>query len=98
MSIVEIATIRAHSGRGDELETALPRAVAIIKSDPGYRSAQIHRCIERPDDFVLMIVWESVEAHMAFRDKPGFKAYRQEMAGPFEQVVEFAHYCEAITP
>jgi heme-degrading monooxygenase HmoA len=97
-SIVEIAKIRAHPGRGDELESALPRAVAAIKSDPGYQGAKIHRCIERPDEFVLMIVWESIEAHTAFRDSPELQAYRQELAGPFERAVEFAHYHEAPTP
>jgi quinol monooxygenase YgiN len=98
VTVVEIATLRAHADRGDDLAAALPRAAAIINRDPRCHGSKIHRCIERPDEFILMIVWDSVEAHMEFRDTPEFQEYRGELAGPLDEVLGFAHYREVPTP
>jgi quinol monooxygenase YgiN len=98
MTAVEIASVRAHPGRGDDLESALSRGAAIIDGDFRCHGTKIHRGIERPDDFILSIVWDSVEAHAAFRDSPEFQAYRAEVAGPLDEVLGFAHYREVATP
>ena len=49
-------------------------------------------CIEVPDRFILVICWDSVEAHMAFRAAPEFEAWREATADYREVPVDMTHY------
>jgi heme-degrading monooxygenase HmoA len=98
MSVVEIAQLRAVTGREDEFERALPRALGVISRDPGCRGTSSYRCIERANEFTLMIVWDSVEAHQAFRASEDFPRYRGELAGVLDAVTGYAHYREIKKP
>jgi quinol monooxygenase YgiN len=94
MSVVELATLRARAGCGDRMEQALPAALAHIERDSRCLGAVALRCVERDQEFVLRIEWTSVDAHHAFREGPGFAAYRSAVAEWLDQVVDFAHYEE----
>jgi hypothetical protein len=45
-----------------------------------------------------MIVWDSVEAHQAFRASEDFPRYRGELAGVLDAVTGYAHYREIKKP
>jgi quinol monooxygenase YgiN len=94
MSITEIARLKAADGKADELEQALPRALAVIAEEETCHGTRAYRSIERPDEFVMNIVWTSVEAHMAFRKAESFGRYREQMGDTLGEVLEFAHYEE----
>ncbi len=94
MSVMEMAQLRAVPGREDELEAALPRALAVIGADEACLGATAYRCVERPGEFTLTIGWTSVAEHERFRETDDFGRYRAAMAGPLEEVVGFLHYTE----
>lgn len=82
--ILEIADIRVAPDRVAAFEAEIARgAETVVARCEGYRSHRVVRGIETPERFVLMIWWESLEAHtVTFRQGPLFAEWRA-IVGPF---------------
>lgn len=81
--ITEHAVIAVHPGSEDDFARAFEEARPVITAAPGCGEARLLRGIERPSTFLLLVEWESVEAHMErFRNSPGFAEWRR-IVGPF---------------
>jgi heme-degrading monooxygenase HmoA len=81
--VLEIADFAIMPGREDEFAAAYATAVAQLEASEGFRSARMVRGIESPSRFVLMIEWESLEAHTeGFRRSERYTRWR-ELIGPF---------------
>jgi len=84
--VVEIALLTAKEGAADELREALHNARAIIATAPGYLTSVFHQGIEEPASFILRIEWETLEAHLRFRETPLLAEWRRPffhlLAGP----------------
>ena len=81
--VLEIADIAVVPGREDEFAAAYATAVAELAASEGFRSARMARGIESPSRFVLVVEWESLEAHtMGFRQSERFTRWR-ELIGPY---------------
>jgi quinol monooxygenase YgiN len=80
--VYEIAEIDVKAGAEAAFEAAVAEAAACFKSAKGCISLELHRTVERPAVYRLVVGWESVEAHMVdFRQSPGFQEWRR-LAGP----------------
>jgi hypothetical protein len=55
--------------------------IASITIDPT-NAAAFEAIIEDPAQYRLLVIWDSVEAHMAFRETPALQEWRG-LAGPF---------------
>jgi len=81
--IHEIATIPVDPDQADAFEAAVAEARPLFEAAKGFRSFALERSIETPGRYLLVIGWESVEAHTVdFRGSPDFQAWRA-LAGPF---------------
>lgn len=81
--VLEVAEIRVLSGSEQDFETAYRGVRAVLTSTPGCRSARMTHCIESPTRFVLLVEWDSVEAHdQNFRASERFGTWRAAI-GPF---------------
>jgi heme-degrading monooxygenase HmoA len=82
--ILEIADIRIKASQQAGFDAALLRGVEqIITKSTGYISHQVHKCIETPERYVLMIYWKTLENHtIDFRQSPAFQEWRS-IVGPF---------------
>ena len=82
--ILEIADFRIHPGRQAEFDTAIEHGVRTwIATAEGYRSHRVVRGIESPERYVLMIWWDTLEAHtVGFRGGDRFPKWRA-IVGPF---------------
>ncbi|CAA9422375.1 MAG: Antibiotic biosynthesis monooxygenase [uncultured Rubrobacteraceae bacterium] len=71
--ILEVALLDVLPERTDEFEMAFAEASEIISSAPGYLSHEPQRCIETPERYVLLVHWETLEAHTkGFRGSDGY--------------------------
>jgi heme-degrading monooxygenase HmoA len=61
--ITEHAVLPVIPGRETEFMETMDRARAIIASAPGFISLRVGRCIEQPANFLLLVEWETLEAH-----------------------------------
>ncbi|MDR7278062.1 antibiotic biosynthesis monooxygenase family protein [Catenuloplanes atrovinosus] len=81
--VLEVALIDVQPGREDELAAAYAKGHQILAGTPGCRSVRMTRGIETPDRFVLLVEWDSVEAHEEnFRATERFTQWRA-LIGPF---------------
>jgi heme-degrading monooxygenase HmoA len=73
--ILEAAPLSVKPGQQAGFEAAFHEAQAIIASMPGYRSHELQRCVERAGQYLLLVRWDSVEAHeVGFRGSPDTSA------------------------
>jgi heme-degrading monooxygenase HmoA len=93
--VVEQAFISVVHGKEESFESAFADAKTVMESSPGCQSVRLYRSIEEPDRFMLVVEWDSVEAHMeGFRKSEAFTKWR-EIVGPyFAYLSEMAHYRE----
>jgi len=100
--ILEVAPLQIHPGQGEAFEESFRRAQAIISASPGYISHELHRCLERPNEYVLLVRWESVEAHeVGFRGSPQYQEWKvllHHYYDPFPTVLHFEAVSGATSP
>jgi heme-degrading monooxygenase HmoA len=75
--ITEHAVLPVRPGQAAAFVEAMDRAKAIIAASPGFISLRVARCLERPDTFVLLVEWETLEAHtVGFRGSEAYQEWR----------------------
>ncbi len=91
--IVEHVVLPVIPGRETEFLAAFAQAQPIISSRPGFIGLTLNRGIERPNEFLLLVRWESVEAHIVgFRQSPEYLEWKKllhHFYDPFPEVVHF---------
>jgi heme-degrading monooxygenase HmoA len=76
--VLEHAVLHVVPGKEDEFEAVLAEALPVVAGSPGCRRARVARCIETPGRFLLLIEWDSVEAHTeGFRSSPAYEEWRR---------------------
>lgn len=82
--VLEIADIRITPGRQAEFDAAIAHGLrTVIQRAGGCRGFQVHKGIESPERYVLMVEWDTLEAHtVGFRESPLFAEWRA-IVGPF---------------
>lgn len=81
--VYEIAEIDIKPGDEALFEAAVEKAAAQFKKSRGCRSLALHKVIERPSAYRLIVGWETVEDHtVAFRNSEEFQEWRR-LAGPY---------------
>jgi heme-degrading monooxygenase HmoA len=91
--ILEHAILPVIPGRETEFLGAFAQARRIISSSPGFIDLTLSRGIERPNEFLLLVRWETVEAHtVGFRQSPEYFEWKKllhHFYDPFPDVVHF---------
>jgi quinol monooxygenase YgiN len=80
--ISDIASITIDPANAAAFEAAVAEAAPSFRSDTGCQGMALERIIEDPAQYRLLVQWDSVDAHMAFRETPAFQTWRG-LAGPF---------------
>ena len=92
--ITEHALLPVKPGLEAEFESAFREARPIIASMPGFISLALHRGIESPSTYLLLVEWQSVEHHeVGFRQSPEYqqwKALLHRFYKPFPVVEHFS--------
>jgi heme-degrading monooxygenase HmoA len=74
-------------------EEAFRHASSIISARPGYISHQLQRCIEVPDRYLLLVNWETLEAHtIGFRGSPEYQNWKRMLHHFYDPFPTVEHY------
>ena len=93
MVILEHALLQVKSGRSAEFEDAFSRAKQIISSMAGFRRLSLSRCLERPDTYLLLVEWDSLEDHVeGFRKSPQYEQWRSLLHDFYDPFPTVEHY------
>ena len=80
-------------GRESKFELAFKQASKIISSMNGFIHLQLQHCLERPNGYVLLVNWETLEDHtVGFRQSPEYQEWRallHHFYDPFPTVEHF---------
>jgi len=91
--ILEHALLTIRPDSHDEFEAAITRAREVISAAPGFRSFALHRGVETPDRYLLLVGWETLEDHtVGFRESPAFAEWRSHIGPFFDGQPEVDHY------
>ena len=91
--ILEAVMLPVIAGHETEFEAAFRQASPIIASMKGYLSHELHRCIESPGKYLLLVRWETLEDHtVGFRQSAEYQEWKRllhHFYDPFPQVEHF---------
>ena len=80
--ILEVAVLDVRPGETEAFEAAFRQAQSIIASMPGYRSHQLQRCVENADRYLLLVEWDTLEAHtVGFRQSEEYQRWKALLPG-----------------
>jgi len=75
--VLEHALLPVRPGTSAAFEQAMAQALPIIRAVPGCHGARVSRCVERPETYLLLVGWDSVEAHeVGFRGSADYERWR----------------------
>jgi heme-degrading monooxygenase HmoA len=93
--VLEIADFTVLPGTEDEFAAAVREGVRYVSDTPGFRTARLTRGVESRSRFVLLIEWDSVEAHtVGFRESENYGRWRELIAPFFDGAPRVEHFDE----
>lgn len=91
--ILEAAPLQVRPGQEAAFEAAFRQAQAIISSMPGYRSHELQRCLERPSEYLLLVRWDTLEAHtVGFRGSAQYQDWKRLLHHFYDPFPVVSHY------
>jgi heme-degrading monooxygenase HmoA len=91
--ILEVASLQVIPGRTVEFEAAFQEAQAIISSMPGYISHELSRCMERANEYVLLVRWRTLEDHeIGFRKSSQYLEWKRLLHHFYDPFPTVLHY------
>jgi quinol monooxygenase YgiN len=80
--IQEIARIEVKPGDAAAFEAGAAQGVPLFRRAAGCHAMRLNRSHEVAGRYWLVIAWDSVEAHLAFRESEDFGEWRR-LVGPY---------------
>lgn len=75
--ILEVAILNIIDGRQLDFENAFKQAQTIISSMQGYISHELQKCMETDNRYILLVKWETLEAHtVGFRSSSEYQEWK----------------------
>lgn len=97
--ILEVAPLHIRAGQAAAFEAAFSQAQVIIASMPGYISHELQRCLERTNEYILLVRWQSLEDHeIGFRQSAGYQQWKQLLHHFYEPFPFVSHYAQVALP
>ncbi|MBD2692596.1 antibiotic biosynthesis monooxygenase family protein [Anabaena catenula] len=91
--ILEAAMLNVKPGMESDFESTFKKASSIISSMHGYLSHELHKCIEVKGKYLLLVKWETLEAHtVGFRCSAEYQDWKKllhHFYDPFPTVEHF---------
>ncbi len=95
--VTEIADFTVLAETQEQFADAVHEGLKLIAETPGFRTARLTRSIETPTRFVLLIEWDSVEAHMGFRESENFPRWRALVGPHFDGSPNVEHLADVVS-
>ena len=95
--ILEVAILNVIPGQAAAFEQAFHQAQTIISSMPGYISHELQSCIESDNQYLLLVRWETLEAHtVGFRQSPEYQEWKKLLHHFYDPFPTVDHYQSVI--
>jgi heme-degrading monooxygenase HmoA len=96
--ILESAILNVRPGMSAQFEDAFSQACAIIASSGGYITHELHRCMEAPDQYLLLVWWNKLEDHtVGFRGSPRYQEWKALLHHFYDPFPTVEHYTQVFS-
>lgn len=90
--LVERAEMLIKEGLEKDFAAAMAdRGIPLLTGLKGVKSVSLGRGVENPDKFMLLVEWETMDAHIAFTKDPKFTEFRA-LLSPFTRGGSMEHF------
>ena len=94
---LEIAQIDVKAGMESEFEAGVHKAAPLFQRAKGCGGMALHRSVERPAHYRLVVKWETVENHTVdFRGSADFAEWRKLVGHCFASPPQVEHVHEVV--
>ncbi len=91
--MLEVASLDIIPGKETDFETAFGAASAIIADSAGYILHQLQRCVENENRYILLVNWQTLEAHtIGFRSSPEYREWARLLHHFYSPFPTVEHY------
>jgi heme-degrading monooxygenase HmoA len=91
--ILEVAILDVGKGTCDDFEAAFREASPLIASMPGCIAHELRRCLEKPNRYILLVKWQTLEAHtVGFRQSAEYRRWRALLHKFYDPFPVVEHY------
>ena len=91
--VLEVAVLNLRPGTAARFEAAFAEASRYIAATPGYLGHELHRCLEAPDRYLLLVRWRTLEDHThGFRGSDRYEPWRRLLHHYYDPVPTVEHY------
>lgn len=95
--ILEVAILTIKPNLNQEFETAFKEASKIISAMPGYIAHDLQKCIEVEDRYLLLVYWQTLEAHtVGFRRSSEYQTWKKLLHHFYDPFPTVEHYQSAM--
>ena len=91
--ILEHARLSVRPGQEEDFLAALHDAKELIARTDGCLGMEVSRCMEDPSAFLLLVEWETLEAHTVnFRQGPDYEPWRLALHHFYDPMPTVEHF------
>lgn len=91
--ILEVAVLDVKPNQEAAFERDFVEASTYISSIAGYISHELQRCVEKKSRYILLVRWETLEAHTeGFRRSPQYSEWRKLLHHYYDPFPTVEHY------
>lgn len=93
MTILEVAVLPLRAGTAAEFEAAFAEARPLIEATPGFEGLELQRCVAKPEQYLLLVRWTTLEAHTkGFRGSDRYPRWRELLHHFYDPFPVVDHY------
>lgn len=91
--ILEVAVLNVIPDQTEAFEVAFQEAQTIISSMKGYLGHELQKCLEKENQYLLLVRWETLEDHtVGFRGSPEYQEWRKLLHHFYDPFPTVEHY------
>ena len=91
--ILEVAVLDVKVDQVRAFEVAFRQAQRIIAASPGYLSHELQRCVEKPNRYLLLVRWRTLEDHTeGFRKSQPYQEWKRLLHQFYDPFPTVEHY------
>lgn len=97
--MLEVGLIDVQEGRESDFAASYAVAYPLLATTPGCRSVRLTRGVESTSRFVLLVEWDSIDAHLDnFRATDRFTRWRALLGPFFDGAPTVEHFLDVPAP
>ena len=91
--VLEVAILNVKPKEIESFETTFQKAQTIISSMKGYVSHDLQKCIEKTNQYILLVNWETLEDHeIGFRQSKEYQEWKKLLHDFYDPFPKVQHY------